>query len=686
MTGFHTRGFDAVLELSENTVSRLLSPLAEVLLPLWCNVNNGNFTNIATDAGAASGNCQFQNITGSSSVDLDTEVPNGIDLLLSFSIQVSFTSPAAWRNLGAATFDGMLRIIAQAGIDRTWGSRRCFILDFNGVTSGRVEIVSLNLPSGMEGWEPHRGTLQAWLEEHVIHSLQDFGSEDFNRLLCRDIDPEDPDPDVATDVNVTVTMNGAVRSLAILTKMFPGSEGEAEDFTTSALSPGDDVALVLSNRLLLQERIGQRIAEDLAIPDTSTPDATDILDADDLFELDSTRCTLRDEQDIFHLIPTDLAKYIEEASLRDASIWVNDDQEIHVTLDIWIGFWSGVFFSRTGIHFWGTIEPMPGVNNQAVIHWRVEVPNTSIYAGPAEWVLLSLLGPILNGLAVRPLVNRSIWGIMDDWFSPPDFTIAGTTVWPDDPVPLDIDYAVDLSDFLPFPLQIDDIIVDDLAMIGRAELPEPAFELPEPRLMIVGDWTAGDPAITGIRAGWSPTGTTDTIITISQQHSGDFQALSQRILLPIEHFWSLGDHELSGSGRIEIEGAEVDYTVNGDRCQLSLHIGVSLDSVLTVSGIDPFGQEWYATPFEFSVKGSEELHGFAGVELLEGPMAGLPESYVEQEPSPAESTVTVSAAVSTSTAVGETVVISDCAQMIRTALLSGMGIDTSNAGLRRGGP
>jgi hypothetical protein len=394
MTGISTQGFDAVLELSENTVSTHLLPQAESRLILWCS---GNFTDIATDAGAASGNCPFQPATGSgtgSSADLNTDVPNGIHLHLNFSVNVSFTAPAAWRDLSPASFSGMLRITAQAGIDRSSATERCFILDFSGITGGRVETEDLTLESG---WEPHRGAFRQWLEEHVFRSLRTLGSDDLSGLLCRDVDPSDPDPYVAADVDVAVTVDGAVRGLALLTTTLPGSAGAVEDYTTSVLSPGDDVALVLGNRLLLQAVIGQRIAENLAIPDTSTLDASDILDAE-----------------------------------------------------------------------------------------------------------------------------------------------------------------------------------------------------------------------------------------------------------------------------------------------------VSLDSVLTVSGFDPLRKEWFAR-FEFSVKGSEELHGFTGVELLEGRMVGLPGPYVEREPSPAESTATVgsetvSAAVSASAAVGETVAISDCTQMMRTALWRGMGIDTSDAALRRGKP
>lgn len=149
-----------------------------------------------------------------------------------------------------------------------------------------------------------------------------------------------------------------------------------------------------------------------------------------------------------------------------------------------------------------------------------------------------------------------------------------------------------------------------------------------------------------------------TIFSVAHAHRGIFRAVPQMLAYPIDFEWSLAGEVLAGNGSLDVDGVEVTYGVDGNRCELSLDAGESLEAELAVNAIDERGVEVFATRW-LSVEG-ETTHGlFSGEELMDPSFIHQgPGAFLATEPSPAEE-VTFAAYIS----------------MVSKAVLRGMDVD-----------
>lgn len=652
MPDYRTHDYDIVLELSEGILGLLAGFLSD-LLPNGCS---DGFENIPMPAGLVSGACTFHRNAGGS-IDLNTTVTDGVRLELSFDMSASFDGrPPGWppHSPDPGGFGGSVSIIAQVTVLQR-GMSRCFGLDFAGLRMNPDRVQVTDLPDLPPEWAAHETDLRACIAEIIREGLIRQGTEDFGQLLCITIDPGNTgaDPLTPVDVHARVIRGDTTNCVAILMPTIPGGP-DPSAFEECFIGPSEDLVMAVGNEVLLRRIIGLNILEELGVLDRTDPDVIDVLHA----TLDFTggmQCHLREPVDLGHLLSLGWGT---RADLRELSIAVTHDERIDVRAQIAAG---GPFIEAfASMHLSATVEP--DVASGAVIHWHVYEPVAIVMPGPLSWLLFG--GFTLIESTISPIARRFIWGVMEGFFPARECRIVDGAEWPESPEPLDVDCTFDLG--LPLPIAIDDIILDDWAFVGRATLPDPAYESRPPSLEIMGEWEVTDSGIASIRPENVPGVVRAERIIRDQAHRGDFRAVASMMRHPIDFQWCLGGYTITGEGSVTINGTEVSYTVDDDVCHLSLEMGDSLDTEICVSALDADLLELFALS-EVSVRGQEEHWSF----FLPDPsdIAFLAEwQLVSREPSPAEAMTP-----------------QEHRSMVSSAFRRGMGMDPHDPVFRRGG-
>lgn len=649
MAHYRANGYDLVLELHEDEVAILVGDLPAGWLPSCSGaILDDSITGLYSFPIPSRSEC---------STSLDTAIVDGIHLGIPFHMSVAIESPEDWPDTG--DFTGQVGVTARLTVNQPTATTTCLAIDFLSLDHDQVAIERLDALD-VEDWAPLESEVRNLIEEHVYACLR--GHDSVNLLLTTvPIDPDNDgsDPFRPTRADSRVIRDGEIRSVAVLLPTQPDVPDNRNAFTSTVLGPGDQAVAIVGNELLLRRFIGARVLENLELYDPAV-DSIDVLHG--LLEYHDNRVTLAAPPvDASHLLDEWWASGVE---LRVLNIEIDESEHLDMQIEIFVG--GPLAAARANIHLSGEVEVVSPT--QITVHLHLDEPEVDI--GPT--LLAFMMGGVLAFIvfAFNNLVNRLVFAMIDDVFD--DCTLVGLTEWPVEPQPVDID--CNWFPTLPIPLLVDDVVLDDYAVVGRPDFPDVDPDWPRPRVEIVGDWETTDGEFGNIRTYPFPRGTFGVGFEYREGHHGEFRAIPfGPVVFPIDYSWCLGGHTLIGEGSVTIGETTVSYATDDDRCELTLETGDSLRSELCVSALDHRGAELYAQR-PIDIEGVEPHRVHWGVEKLEGPPLELEEPLFASQPARGPK-FSQAAGIS----------ISEYKLMMRSALMSGMGVDPADPSVRRGG-
>ena len=647
MTDYRSHDYDMVVQLSQDALETRLGPM----LPLAFLACSGDHAAVNTGEGEVTAYCGFGIPSDAGTIDFDTAVYNGIQLDIPFQLEGAFSSPVSWPATGS--FAGVIRITPTIAV-RNDDSECRVVLDLSGLTSDRVSITELNPLEGP--WAGHEVAVQAWIEQIVCDCLLAQGEVDTTIAIPIDADSTGADPFMPIDVDLRVVAGGGMNCIALLLPTSDTTPRDEAGYSESTIGAGEELVLVLGNRLILHRVIGQTIIEMLEISDPANP--AELAGADDLLDFTGTQTALREALSLDHLLSE---WWIDAIRLSGLTITITAEERITLEAHVRVDGVAGAFTADVDFNFWFEVEGV--TDNVVTLRLHLDEPQVALHLEWWVWLLLAVvLGP-LGGLVpallhcvVNPLIERFVWGLIGGFATA---ELPGTDDWPERG-PIETFFSLDLGEELPplpMDLQLDNIVLDDWACIGMPLFPNAAYEWPAPSLSISGDMQSVSNEAGGItgyghmgRVAW-------TIFTLDHAHEGQFRALPGMMAHPIDFQWDLNGIDIGGDGTLTVDGVDLDYHVDGDRCDLSLAAGDSLDIELGVSAIDQRGIECYVTR-HLSVTGHTSHGMVSGTELLDPCFIyqGVG-ALIESEPSPAEAMTTAAYAT-----------------MVSEALWHGMGV------------
>jgi len=648
MAHYRANGYDLVLELHEDVVARLL--VGDLPAGLLTSCSGAILDDSITGRYSFSRRDEEE-----CSTSLDTANEDGIHLNIPFHMSVAIESPEDWPDTG--NFTGQVGVTARLTVNQPTAMTTCLAIDFSSLDRDQVAIERLDALD--VDWAPLESEVRNLIEEHVCACLLDHDS--INLLPTTvPIDPDNDgsDPFTPTRADSRVIRDGEIRSVAVLLPTQLGVLDNRDAFTSTVLGPGDQAVAIVGNELLLRRFIGARVLENLELYDPAV-DSIDVLHG--ILDFHDNRVTLAAPPvDASHLLDEWWASGVE---LRVLNIEIDESEHLDMQIEIFVG--GPLVAARANLHLSGEIEVVSPT--QITVHLHLDEPEVDI--GPT--LVAFMMGGVLAFIvfAFNNLVSRLLFAMIDDVFD--DCTLVGLTEWPEEPQPVDID--CNWFPTLPIPLLVDDVVLDDCAVVGRPDFPGVDPDWPRPRVEIVGDWEATDGEFGGTRTYTLPRGTFGIGFEYREGHHGEFRAIPfGPVAFPIDYAWCLGGHSLIESGSVTIGGTTVSYTTDDDRCELTLNVGEFLRSELCVSALDNRGVELYASR-SIDIVGVEPYRVLWGVEKLEGPPPELEEPLFASQPARGPK-FSKAAGIS----------IGEYKLMMRSALKHGMGVDPADPSVRRG--
>jgi len=647
MTGYRSHGYDIAVQLSEHELNEQLGPYLPLAL-LGCS---GDYPDIPTSEGTVSAHCGFGAASGAAAIELDTSVANGIQVSLPFELHGTFSSPATWPT--EDDFLGDVSVTPELVV-RADGDTRCVVLDLDGMTPDRVQVTDLELSAD---WAGHEDAVREWIEQVVLTCLQRQGELDLGIHIPVDTDSSGEDPWMPVDADVRVVTEDGSSCVALLLPTSPETPRDAAGYAKSAVGPGEELVLILGNRMILHRVMAQSMLQMLGIPDPDNP--LELATADDLMEFTGTETTLREPVSLDHLFSE---WWLDEVRLEGMQLSVTEEERVELSAHAHAVGVAGAFTGDIHVSAWLEVESV----TDNVVTFRVHLDEPELELELEWWVFLLLavvlgpLGGVLAGLVqvvVDPLVEGFLWGLIGSFASA---ELPAGEEWPEHG-PVEFRFTIDLTQELPplpMDLEIDSVVLDDWGLIGGPAGWDPAYEWPAPSLSISGEMDEVSSEGGGIKRSGHMGRVSWTIFGVEHAHRGIFRAVPQMLAYPIDFEWSLAGEILAGNGSLDVDGVEVTFGVDGDRCELSLDAGESLEAELALNAVDQRGVELFATRW-LSVEG-ETTHGlFTGEELLDPSFIYQgPGALLDAGPSPAEE-MTFDAHMS----------------MVSKAVIRGMGVD-----------
>lgn len=571
-----THGYDMVLEFSEAGLNTALEP------ELY-NLPQVTFDLPASAVGPIA--YRWQAVPTDSTVDLNTTLENGVGLDLAYIMNPETAE-------GEEGFTGRVRIAHPLSVQEIGATRRCIVLDFTtGVPVGNIEVdFDGSLPPPLDGHEP---AVRDAMAEMLSTYLEDEVGLLETSNLCFEIDPEGSDPLFPAAVDLTVVGDDG-GCLVLLITTGGGEAGDRSAFTDCAIAtrPEAQVLLMLGNDLLLQRLVCPRFLDLIGLTGS----------AEDFFDFADTEATLREPVPIDHLVTDDR---VDEADLESLRFTIEDGGVTVV---------GGVSLSGTG---WTCTVPlegsvMVGVNAAGAPEISIQVvPGTpDVRIEGWVWALGTLGGSIILGIIGGVVVAVTL-ALIDDVV---EESLAGALagLFPAIPGPL----------FPPWPVEIDEIFLDDLAIYGR-----PSFSEGPPVHVGPAAWIDGELEVADVQG----TGTThrtfmgvvETIhTTFEKAHYGAFRARHRQLVAPLTYYWFLDGQPLEGDGTVGVDDAEIRFSVGGDSCELWAEMGDSLDADLEVT-IEDDRDTTVEANRRLTVEGGSDSMGVSGEEVLMGPLMEL---------------------------------------------------------------
>ncbi|MEJ2405038.1 MAG: hypothetical protein P8171_12235 [Candidatus Thiodiazotropha sp.] len=649
MAGYRTQGYDFVFEISEERINQYIGGSLPGLL-------SGRSGEIADTE--VSGSFAFASPDATESADVRFDAPgeNTAYLNIPFRFSADLERPPEWPETVDQT--GRVRILTPVIAIESTRTTAQVGFDFRGLAGADVRV-TLDSPVDAE-WVAYTEPLSRLIEGIVAQTLV---AQDWYAVpVSLDIDPDNDgsDPFMPLRLELRVLNDAEPRSVMLLFPTSPHNEATPGDISESVLDPSWDSVCVVGNELLLRRLVGAALLEGMGVYDPLAPDP--IVTLNDLLDYADNHVSLSSRVDLGHMIDE---WWTSKTDLTQLDISIDASETLDVNASILTG---GPFISATMTLHMTAVMEISGTS-QFILHWHFDEPEVVVVPGPLVWLLFGPLAPIIS--ALKGVATEFIFSALENVLTS-ECHLVGFDEWPEEAQPVDIDCSFAFP--YPIPLLVDEIVLDDWAMVGSADLPDTTYSAPQPSIQIIGDWLAGDGEFGGATERGLGGGVSMTCFNHYLRHSGSFRAMpAGPVVYPIDYEWCLGGMPMSGTGTLRIGDANVHYEATGERLSMELELGDSLESELCVSALDQRGTELF-TERAFSVEGEERFCAFEGVEQLEGPPAELEQAGAFTEGLPLTQGYR---------ATSEEVSFGEYDGMMRNALVRGMGVDPRSASVRR---
>jgi len=520
-------------------------------------------------------------------LDFDSYLENGVRL--SFAYIMNLAAEA-----GSFGFSGRVRIAAPLRI-RSDGNRQSVVLDFRyyGVSPENIEVEIDSLPERLTG---HEAEVRSAIANMLSEQLPTFWGllETTNLRFEVDREASASEPLVLQNLNVITFWRSC---LAILLTTGGGSSGRSSalDICAPGARPETPVLLMLGNDLVLRRLVCPSILQAFEL---TSP-------VDDLFDFTDTEARLREPVAVNDFLDH---RRVDQTTLNSLELTVSGDQ-IAIEGSVWLtGTGWGAIFS-----FSGSVVVEISDEGHPEFHSEMTTALTDFTFSAWVWALgMWGQGHTLAGIAgqlASHCFNRFFQIAFAEWLRG-----AVESLFPEPDVP---------TPALPFSLEISEALWDDLSFYGWPRFSEQAPEHVGPEV-----WIDGEFEVTEAQGSETEQMVVCKVVkvvrtTFTKAHYGAFRARMRRLVAPLQYSWSLGGMPLEGESSVEMGDAEISFSVQGDRCELWVGSGDSLNAELRVEVEDARGAIVPSPPRTLTVEGTLDSMGVSGAEVIMGPIVEI---------------------------------------------------------------